>query len=449
MTFCDCDSTNAARNLKMDIMEAWCTTEWQPRFPGQPMQTVLTSESCTNEYALGQFDKQFILGGQYRYAGYSELQNNVLPHIDHTERDGKINQRTGIFIFRFVDTAGIALEVPILCAHYADNGYYFVTLACIPTAFLLAWTDFEKECERLHYARTPSDRVIVVGGRYSSFKPTVDWDDIVLPEALKAEILNDMQSFFARGVGIYKRLNLKPFRKLLLAGAPGTGKTILCAALAKIALAQDCLVIYVSSAERRQGDDHGSKFEKVQYALEVASSSEYPALILLEEMDAYLQPEEKAVILNVLDGSESIISDHGVLMIATTNYPEAIDERVLKRPGRLDRIFIIPETRTPQDAATLLRQYLGSMWREEHVTLVSRLVGYPGAFIREVAIHALTHIAYADMNALPLEMLEQSFSNLKDQLEARDEFLLRRLNIAENNGNGAHEGVNANGNSEE
>lgn len=92
-----------------------------------------------------------------------------------------------------------------------------------------------------------------------------------------------------------------------------------------------------------------------------------------------------------------------ILLVATTNYPEVIDERVLKRPGRLDRIFIIPETRAAIDAEKMLRQYLGTLWQDEHKGLIPALVGYPGAFIREVAVYALTQVAYDDLNHLPYE----------------------------------------------
>jgi SpoVK/Ycf46/Vps4 family AAA+-type ATPase len=121
-------------------------------------------------------------------------------------------------------------------------------------------------------------------------------------------------------VSVYKRLNLNPFRKILLAGVPGTGKTMLCNALAQWALDQGYLAIYVSSA-----DANGAQFWKIQQALHTAVTSQKPALILLEEIDAYLNSREKALILNVLDGAESFDNPQGTLLIATTNYPEAID----------------------------------------------------------------------------------------------------------------------------
>jgi SpoVK/Ycf46/Vps4 family AAA+-type ATPase len=147
-------------------------------------------------------------------------------------------------------------------------------------------------------------------------------------------------------------------------------------------------------------------------------------------------------VLNVLDGAEALVNEKGTLLIATTNYPEAIDERVLKRPGRLDRIFVVPEMREREDAEKLLKRYLGELWQDDHSALVPKLVGYPGAFIREVAIYALTQVAYVDGKELPYELLEQSFRNLKDQIDARDDLLKKRsgmgFGLAPTTTNGSH-----------
>src|SRR5690606_11008309 len=118
--------------------------------------------------------------------------------------------------------------------------------------------------------------------------------------------------------------------------------------------------------------------------------------------------------------------DKGTLLIATTNYPESIDERVLTRPRRLDRIFIIPETRREEDAEKMLKKYLGEMWQDDHRAVAEQLVGFPGAFIREVAVYALTQVAYDDLPDLPLDLLERSFTTLKEQIEARDDFLTQK-----------------------
>src|SRR5690606_24141476 len=134
--------------------------------------------------------------------------------------------------------------------------------------------------------------------------------------------MHDIEAFFAEGVSIYRQLKLAPFRKLLLAGVPGTGKTMLCSALAKLAIAQGRIVVYVSGSDR-----DGASFEKIQRAFQAATASQYPTLLIVEELDAYLQSDDKSRILNVLDGVESPNNPQGSLLLATTNYPEAIDER--------------------------------------------------------------------------------------------------------------------------
>lgn len=422
-----CDPQAASKTLKIEVMGDWMEAEWYPRYPGQALIKLIVPSECIHEKAFAKFDPEYELPGGYRFGGRAPLACSAITeayNYDFTE----LTEHTGAFIYHFIKPeTGEKVDALVMGSHYSDSGWYMVAMACMPEAFFPVWTAFANYCSRLVHALQPTNHVVIIGGHAHSFVPTVDWDDIVLPEKLKADILQDMQTFFSKGIDIYHRLNLKPFRKLLLAGVPGTGKTMICSALAKWALAQNFLVIYVSSARKRQGEAYGSTFDKIEQALSVASYSSLPTLILLEELDAYLHPEEKALVLNVLDGSEAAINDRGTLLVSTTNYPEAIDERVLKRPGRLDRIFIIPEVKLEIDAEKMLRQYLGDVWRDEHTALVPELVGYPGAFIREVAVYALTQMAYDDMVELPLDMLMRSFQGLKEQIEARDDFLTQRM----------------------
>ena len=59
-----------------------------------------------------------------------------------------------------------------------------------------------------------------------------------------------------------------------------------------------CDLYFISP--KGQGDRYGSTFDKMEYALQITAGSKYPTIILMEEIDAYLHTDEKALILNVL-----------------------------------------------------------------------------------------------------------------------------------------------------
>jgi ATP-dependent 26S proteasome regulatory subunit len=412
---------NLSLSLKMDVLSQWIDHEWIPSRSETDLLTLWISKLCLNDDYLHTLQDSFELPEGYRFTGFERIACPVVANIASYKPDGSLNYLAGAFVYTFTRDESEIVEVLVLSTYFNDVGQ-MLCVACVSRAFIAVWTAFSNECIRLSRMLSPAQHVTVIGGRTSSFVPTVTWDEIILPQKLKQDLLEDVESFFNKGVHVYRRLKLKPFRKLLLTGVPGTGKTMLCSALARWALERQYVVIYVSSA-----DHLGATFAKIEQALSIASNSEYPTMILLEELDAYLNAHEKALILNVLDGSEALTNEFGTLLIATTNYPEAIDERVLKRPGRLDRIFIIPETRSPDDAEKMLRQYLGEMWSDSHRAFVAQLVGYPGAFIREVAVYALTQVACADMTELPVDLLERSFRGLKEQIDAKEEFMARRF----------------------
>jgi hypothetical protein len=381
--------------LKIDILSRWLNETWLAVHLDDVLEVVWTSETSVNRNVLSRYEPDFELPEGYRFTGYEAYQQEMVPQILMESSSEEFTYQSGAFLYRFQHAeSGEQVELMVVSAFTTDDFYDedVACLACLPQTFEPVWQGFVRECKRIDRALKPQQKVHIIGGWTTSFSPDTAWDDIVLPPDLKNSIFDDVASFFTKGIHVYKRLNLKPFRKLLFAGVPGTGKTMLCSALAKWALEQDYLVTYISSA-----DEEGPTFRKIQRALSIVSRSNQPALVILEELDAYLHNEEKALVLNVLDGSEGQTNEHGTLLIATTNYPEAIDERVLKRPGRLDRIFIVPEMNRQEDAEKMLRMYLGEMWQDDHSAVAARLVGYPGAFIREVAIYALTQVARDDL----------------------------------------------------
>lgn len=400
----------------------WIAKTYLPHQPDSRV-LVLSPSACCNMTALSFIKHDFDAGDGLVYTGYSEYPCDIISSFT-TFFDDKPTHRTGALLFRFQPAEGSAVpgfDVLSVSAWVDDEDVNtnMLTISCVPSRYLQNWLKFEKECTRIANSAIPfRGKVYVIGGAEATFDATVRWEDIYLPPGLKEEILKDVDSFFKKGVNIYRRLNIKPFRKLLFAGVPGTGKTMLCSAIARWGQEQGYFVVYVSGSNR-----FGAKFWKIHEALDMAASSEAPTIVLVEELDSYLEEDSKAQMLNVLDGTESPQNNYGTLLIATTNHPEAIDTRVLKRPGRLDRIFIIPEMNSEEDAGRMLQTYLAHEWRDEHRSIVTDLVGKPGAFIREVALYALTMAAYQGHDYLPLKFLRESLDALEDQIEAKDDFL--------------------------
>ncbi|GAB5492223.1 MAG: hypothetical protein Phog2KO_24380 [Phototrophicaceae bacterium] len=382
---------------------------------------LISNTVTANLTALSYITDKFDVGNDFHFVGWDDFPCDMMPKLK-TYFDNRPALRSGAMRFRFENSdASDAFQVLVLSAwvYDSDMNNNLVSIASVPSAYTEQWLTLQKEVQRIFHSAIPyRGKVYVVGGAETSFDATVQMDDIYLEGTLKQDIIKDIDAFFEKGVEIYQRLNIKPFRKMLFAGVPGTGKTMLCSAIAGWGQDKDYFVIYVSGSNQ-----YGAKFWKIHEALDMAASSDARTIVIVEELDSYLDDENKAQMLNVLDGSESPSNKHGTILIATTNHPERIDDRILKRPGRLDRVFIIPEMESEEIAIKMLKQYLGDSWQAEHEGIIPELVGRPGAFIREVALYALTMAAYNGQDTLTLEMLQESLATLIKQIEAKDDFL--------------------------
>ncbi len=398
----------------------WAVDEWQRRYPDTSYLPVWSVSECSNQLALQRVKVGRRVKGNVRYMGYTRT---VCPYMtpvnvhDTVGRREVLSEGAGAFVFTFSTPTG-TFEILYAAAYKEDTwcGYKLIAIALVPPEYLRSWADFETLCQRAVHRLERSNRVYIVGGEEDSFQPNVAWDDVILPDALKSDLRHDVEMFFARGAQLYQQLNLTPFRKLLLVGPPGTGKSMICAALARLALSWKCLVVYVSSSAKELGEHEGNTFNKIQHALRLAANSHYPVLLIVEELDIYLRPQDKSQILNVLDGFETRANRHGTLLIATTNYPEMIDERILRRPGRIDRIIHIPPIADLDQALQMLKHYLGPTWDEYHGQAAPALIGQTGAFVREVAVYARLLALQQGQTEVSLEMLQQSICSLREQV---------------------------------
>lgn len=405
------------RPMVSEPIIAWAAEAWRERFGETPCVVVNATAICSHRKFLRRLNHERSIGHNSRFLSFTPLPCPLIMPVSEFDAYGSQTQHTaqsvGAYLFN-LEQEGHAFPVLYVAwsAHDTDLSMHFQAIAICPPACLTTFANFEKAAQKAANAVTHSRKIHVIGGENRNFKARVEWENVILEEPLKNRIRDDIDSFFNVGVNLYRELNLVPFRKLLFVGPPGTGKSTLCAALARHSINQKRAVVYVSDS-----DDNKTGFRLIRRALDTVEQSRFPVVLVIEELDAYLRKEEKAQILNVLDGMEAPNNKRGVLLIATTNFPEAIDERISKRPGRIDQIFVIPPIENESQADRMLRLYMGTNYDDSFSVLATKLIGKTGAFVREVAFHARMSAVNNNLTSITLDMMNAAIRQLNGQLD--------------------------------
>ena len=137
-------------------------------------------------------------------------------------------------------------------------------------------------------------------------------------------LLQDINYYYSN-VALFTRFGMSGVRKGLMVGPPGTGKTSLAVKIAKKFEHEKCVVFSTSIQD---------------IALHLVKCAEYKVstLAILEDAEATLKNANSAL-LNFLDGVDQPKNLLGSYVIMTTNHPDQIEPRILKRPGRVDKII--------------------------------------------------------------------------------------------------------------
>jgi len=160
------------------------------------------------------------------------------------------------------------------------------------------------------------------------------FDNLILRGSLKEDIRTDIMQFFAARE-TYEEYGVPWKRGILFVGPAGNGKTHTVKALIN-SIEQPCL--YVKSFKLSHGAPDDISIRQVfDRARRTA-----PCVLVLEDLDAQLTPQNRSFFLNELDGFAANI---GLVTLATTNHPERLDPAILNRPSRFDRKypFDLPE----------------------------------------------------------------------------------------------------------
>jgi cell division protease FtsH len=254
-------------------------------------------------------------------------------------------------------------------------------------------------------------------------KHKVTFDDVAGIDEAKEELeeiidfLKDPQKFTKLGGRIPKGV--------LLAGSPGTGKTLLAKAIAGEAdvpfftiSGSDFVEMFVGVGASRVRD------------LFIQGKKNAPCIIFIDEIDAVGRHrgaglggghDEREQTLNQLlvemDGFES---SEGVIIVAATNRPDVLDPALL-RPGRFDRQVIVP---VPDVGGRkkILEIYGRKIKMAKNVDmeiLARGTPGFSGADLENLVNEAALMAARSGAQEINLELLEKAKDKIMMGAERR------------------------------
>jgi ATPase family associated with various cellular activities (AAA)/ClpX C4-type zinc finger len=173
-------------------------------------------------------------------------------------------------------------------------------------------------------------------------------EHIVLP-ATTLELLERNVVHFARTRAALARLGMPVKKGLLFYGPPGTGKTYTVRYLASALPGHTTLIITA---------------EQVGLLKEYIALARFlqPSIVVIEDADLIARAREdmgsacEEVLLNrLLNEMDGLREDAEILFILTTNRPQALEEAIANRPGRIDQTieFPLPDAKGRRQLAAL------------------------------------------------------------------------------------------------
>jgi len=160
------------------------------------------------------------------------------------------------------------------------------------------------------------------------------WDSIVIDEVIKAEIGANTVGFLKQSEK-WSKYGIPLKRGILLAGEPGTGKTVICKALMA---ENDGITCVTTNGYTLDDDDYITELYELAKDLS-------PCIVFIEDIDligqnrmefGYQRGSALLSLLSVMDGVEE---QREIVTIATTNCLETLDKALSERPSRFDRVI--------------------------------------------------------------------------------------------------------------
>ena len=250
---------------------------------------------------------------------------------------------------------------------------------------------------------------------YGPDKKKVTFKDVAGNEAAKQDLTEIVD--FLKSPKKYEKLGAKIPRGVLLAGEPGTGKTLMARAVAG-----EANVPFFSIS----GSEFAEMFVGVGASrvrdLFSKAKKNSPSIIFIDEIDAVAHKrdarggagrEDEQTLNQILVEMDGFDNDSGVIVMAATNRVDMLDKALL-RPGRFDRHVnvTLPERK---DRLEILKVHFKGKLVEANVdleALAKKTAGSSGADLANIANEAAITAAREGHKAISNSDLTEAFERV-------------------------------------
>lgn len=250
---------------------------------------------------------------------------------------------------------------------------------------------------------------------YGPDKKKVTFDDVAGNEAAKQDLTEIVD--FLKNPKKYEKLGAKIPRGVLLAGDPGTGKTLMARAVAGEANVPFFSISGSEFAEMFVGVGASRVRDLFSRAKKNA-----PSIIFIDEIDAVAHKrdarggagrEDEQTLNQILVEMDGFDNDSGVIVMAATNRVDMLDKALL-RPGRFDRHVnvTLPERK---DRLEILKVHFKGKPVEADVdlnALARKTAGSSGADLANIANEAAITAARENHKAITNDDLTEAFERV-------------------------------------
>ena len=250
---------------------------------------------------------------------------------------------------------------------------------------------------------------------YGPDKKKVTFKDVAGNESAKQDLTEIVD--FLKNPKKYEKLGAKIPRGVLLAGDPGTGKTLMARAVAGEA---DVPFFSISGSEFAEMFV-GVGASRVRDLFSKAKKNA-PSIIFIDEIDAVAHKrdakggagrEDEQTLNQILVEMDGFDNDSGVIVMAATNRVDMLDKALL-RPGRFDRHVnvTLPERK---DRLEILKVHFKGKPVEEDVDLESlakKTAGSSGADLANIANEAAIGAAREGHKAISNKDVVEAFERV-------------------------------------